>query len=227
MTSSNDFLFPLITIEYLSHLFLTEEERLELRDLIVLDPDWLMRVMKVIMDFKTTKYEPDFETKLITTLEVDGMADLKLLKFCWKKFLSEAPCNIEIRHLCLILKAHCLIYPVEDSTTAAGSGDNSAEVPAQKYIIPCKLPCEINMDKHKWVRTKSCGSAKFYFNFKRFLPDEIYHRLICLASSEAKPPGHSHSNGYSSEKCIFYGILNTNWVIGIERVRHRLEIRVM
>lgn len=182
----------------------------------MLDPGWLMRVMKVILDLKTTKYEPEFETKLITNLEVDGIADLKLLKSRWKEFLSEASCNIEIRHLCLMLKAHCLIYPVDSTAT------RSAQVPAQKYIIPCKLRCKINMEKHKWVRC----SATFYFNFKKFLPDEIYHRLICLASSEAKPPD-SHSNSYSSEKCIFYGIMNTNWMIGIERIRHRLKIGVM
>ena len=197
--------------EYLPHLFLEKEEEekevlvRELRALVVLDPDWLVKVMKVIMELKTTRKMPGVPSTLIKELEMNGIADLKLLEHCWKKFVA-AP-DVEMRHLCLMLQANCLIYPVQPTS------ENSVE----KYIIPSKLPSTIDMSKHSWV--SEC--ATFYFDFRKFLPDEIYHKLICLASSEA----NSKKSCYSRKCCVFYGLSGTNWVMKMEE--DRLEIGVM
>ena len=208
-----------ITVEYVIHfpaeylpcLFLEKEEEekealvRELRALVVLDPDWLVKVMKVIMELKTTRKIPGVPSTLISELEMNGIADLKLLEHCWEKFVA-AP-DVEMHHLCLMLQANCLIYPVRPTFK------NSI----QKYIIPSKLPSTIDMGKHIWVS----GCATFYFDFRKFLPDEIYHKLICLASNEA----NSKKNCYSSKCCIFYDLLGTNWVMEMEG--DKLKIGVM
>lgn len=202
------FIFP---AEYLPHLFLEKEEKekealvKEFRALVVLDPDWLVKLMKVVMELKTTRKIPGLPSSLINELVRNGIADLKLLEHCWKDSITP---DVKIYHLCLMLQANCLIYPVQST-----SGNL-----VQKYIIPSKLPATIDMDKHSWVS----GCATFYFDFKKFLPNEIYHKLICLASSEAKPP---NSNHFSSERCVFYELLGTNWVMEMED--DKLKIRVM
>ena len=201
-----------ILAEYLSNLFLGKEKEekealvRDLRAVVVLDPDWLVKVMKVIMELKTTRKEPGVPSSLINELEMNGIADLKLLEHCWKKFVASP--DVEMRHLCLMLQANCLIYPVQPT-----SGNS-----VQKYIIPSKLPHDIDMSKYSWVS----GCATFYFDFRKFLPDEIYHKLICLASSEAKSPD---SNCYSSKCCVFYNLSGTNWVMEMEE--DKLKIRVM
>lgn len=183
----------------------------------MLDPDWLIRVMRVIMELD---YDvPGLRGEQTRDLNIYGVADLEVLEVCWKEFIS-AQSNIEIRHLCLMLQAYCLIYPVQTLTTISGKN-----VSIPRYIIPCKFPTEIEPDvMPKWV--KKC--ATFYFDFDGFLPDEIYHRLVCLASSEAKPPPKKHDHQrYSSKICIFYRLLDTNWVIEMERHEQRLKIGVI
>lgn len=168
----------------------------------MLDPDWLIRVMKGIMKLDTMKKVPGTKSEEISDLEVHGDADLKLLKCCWKNE-SISLSDDEMRHLCLVLQAYCLIYPLKSTATAGSTDSCNAQT---KYIIPCKLPdpSKIDMKEHMWI----CKCVVFYFDFKKFLPNEIYHRLICLASSKAKPKRDRCC--YSSKKCIFYGLQGEN-----------------
>lgn len=172
------------------------------------------------MELDDTAMPEGVKASQIDKLEKSGMADLKLLRSCWKDYVSApgSASKIELRHLCLLLQANCLIFPVQ--STAASNGNASAANPTQKYIIPGKLPPpkpDIN-----WI---TCCGATFYFDFNTFLPDEIYHKLICLASSEAQPTGKLQ-NRYSSQICIFCGLFDTNWAIEIEREKQRLKISV-
>jgi hypothetical protein len=201
----------LIFPEYLSGLFLEKEEKAlvqELKALVVLDPDLLVDTMRVVMELKTTRKVElkEVQASLIRELEVTGIADLKLLGCCWRRDFTFTPA-FEMHHLCLMLQASCLIYPVQPV-----SGN------PQKYIIPSKLPNTADTEAPGWV----CRCATFYFDFNKFLPDEIYHRLICLASSEAIA---SEKNCYSSKCCIFCELEGTNWVLEVEG--DKLKIRVM
>ena len=200
--------------EFLPRLFLkddylNQDDLKELCNLIILDPQWLMTVMKDIVELKTV--HGDKEHFLDNTQDADlkkGYADFSVFKIFWEDYVSTSSA-ITVRHLCLIFQAYCLIYPVDSVNTSD----------VQKYIIPCKLP-ERNCD-YKSIE----NNYYFYINFFEFLPDEIYHRLICLAPEKhiikRKP------TFYSKRKCIFFGLLGTDLVIQFRESNQQLIISVL
>ncbi len=196
-----------------------------------------MSVMQVIMELTSEMDYKHLEGSQVGNLERTGIASLEILETRWKKFLPSSPSDIELRHLCLILQAYCLIYPhhdvhgadttdttdTSDSTSATSGSDGGSQKKKEdkKYIIPCKLPEDFQ--DPNWPNKETCT---FYFDFEQFLPVEIYHKLICLASTSAKPP-YPYKNKYSYKKCSFYGLEKAHWVMEIDPYAHRLKIMVM
>ena len=260
-------LFPVI--EHLSRLFLKKEERQQLQNFIVLRPQWLMSVMRVIIELGPAKKGKNLTGSQVQCLEDNGIADSKLLATCWEKYISSGPGSPELEpsscfqlhHLCLILQAYCLIYPIttdvtdvvttvdvntadatdvsaanatsEVSTAGTGNGATGDALTTvagdrptdQKYMIPYRLPDTFNGDDCLEL-IDNMEYATFYFDFYQFLPDQIYHRLICLAIARADPPCGCY-NQYSCKKCNFFGLEETNWVIEIEESTHRLKIKAV
>lgn len=219
---------------FLPRLFLQKSCLEELVDLIVLDPQWLMTVMKVIMELTVKDDVAELSITQLQMLVTDGVADFEVFEACWKKLVSAPPgfhsstgsiasessigtsesheasessSAIELHHLVLILQAYCLLYPVQ---SIAMHGRDTAETDSQqsvvqKYIIPCKLPDNNKISKF----TKNYRS--FYVDFCQFLPDEIYHRLMCLASSQCQIDPYKF-NSYSKRSCSFFGLRgSSNW----------------
>ena len=217
-------LLLLMIVEFLPRLFLKDDHLKELCDLIIQDPQWLMTVMKDIVELKTDHGNKE---RLLSNTQAqhlrDGFADFGIFKIFWEEFVSSSdrPSAITVQHLCLIFQAYCLIYPVH-SVNACGRTAGSAE---QKYIIPCKLPEQINDDR---VRKSIDNHSTFCFDFYEFLPDEIYHRLICLASEKCviKRKQRVH-NCYSKRKCFFFNLFDTNWVIEFHEGNQQLIISVL
>ena len=181
-----------------------------------------MTVMKDIVELKTGNGNKErlLDDNRQVQLLKEGFADFNVFKIFWEEYVltSDLPSAITVRHLCLIFQAYCLIYPVHSVDSCEGSAE-------QKYIIPCKLPAEIE-NEHicKIIRHHST----FYFDFYEFLPDEIYHRLICLASQKCviKRKQRLH-NCYSKRKCFFFNLLETNWVIEFHEGKQQLMIAVL
>ena len=176
------------------------------------------------MELNIKEFSGTLKQSQIQILKEEGIADLEVLEECWKQFMSVpgSPPDIEIRHLCLILQAYCLIYPVPQSPASTSTSEEPQEEKVQKYIIPCKLPKNFS----EYRVPKITNWTTFFFEFEYFLPDEIYHRILCLASSEAKPP-RKKCNIYSNKRCLYYGLFETNWIFEIEREKQRLKFMVM
>lgn len=185
----------------------------ELQDLVVLKHRWLISVMNVIMELKSTSTVPGLHREQIIKVVKTGVADLDVLAVFWKDFLP-APADIQIRHLCLILEAYWLICPLPP--TPSGSDQ------VTEYIIPCKLP-----DKTRETCPFESDAVTFYFNFCQFLPAEVYHRLICLALRDSEPIQGPAHNLYSSKRCVFYNLYDTNWIMELDMEKHRLKISVV
>ena len=124
---------------------------------------------------------------------------------------------ISVRQLCLIFQAYCLIVPVHcEGMSAAG------QLESQKFIVPCKLPFTIQDDR---IYKLSECFVTFYFEFHDFLPDEIYHRLICLAWKSSKVVREDKvGNRLSKRSCYFVNLERTIWLI--EHEYQRLKIMV-
>lgn len=198
--------------EFLPRLFLKDDYQ-QLVDLAVLNPRWLMSMVKVIVELCTKNSEAKLNRTQLRDLERDGVADFKVFEECWKKYLPAPTSGVGIRHFCLIFQAYCLICPVESIES------NCCEPSSEKN--PCKLP---DIPDSTWI-SKMDDCTTFYFDFYQFLPNEIYHRLICLASAQAKPD-KKVPNCYSKRISFFGGLRRGNWVMEIEEVEQRLKFKV-
>ena len=209
--------------EFLPRLFLQEDCYKKLLDFIVLDSQWLMTVMKVIMELTVKNDIADLSPTQVQKLETEGVADFDVFKACWDKFLP-TPCAIEIRDLVLIFQAYCLVYPIHSMpkySTCSQPELTGSQPEVCKYIIPCKLPGVIcRRDVHR----RSKKFSAFYIDFLQFLPNEIYHCLICLASSHCKVRVNAERNGYSKKGCFFVNLHETNWLIKMEQEQQQLKI---
>ena len=145
----------------------------------------------------------------------DSIADLDVFYACWKLPVESLPKGfITVHQLCLIFQAYCLIFPVQYEGGSAASQQES-----QKFIVPCKLPFTI---KDNRIYKLSESFVTFYFDFYDFLPDEIYHRLICLAWKNSTVERQEKLGNKRS--CFFMNLRKTNWLI--EHEYQRLKIMV-
>jgi hypothetical protein len=214
----------LLAAEFVPRLFLDRDgDYRTLSNFILLDPAWMMTAMKDVMELSIKSCEADLGRR--SALVNRGIADFRLLSACWKKLVKD---SVTIHHLCLICQAYCLIHPVpceedecDEKLPVTCEGDPPMDVNEnQQYIVPCKLPPDIKDDqisKLSWVT--------FYFDFVDFLPDEVYHRLICLALKVCET-GKLQQVRYalSKKRCFFPSIENAGWLI--EKENYRVKVKV-
>ena len=220
-------------------LYLNEEERKKLAGLIILDPAWLSKVMRAVVELDPDDYEGDREpaARLIN----ECVASKNLLLELWDEFLPKTVNREEsFHHLCTILKAYCLIYPLKESTVLISEGGEESVVsstsvapteslestPSELYLVPCMLPENVNGrkdDSHlNWIT--------FYFDFEKFLPEVIFHRFICqliAVFQKDNPKGRSSPPQFSKWWCRFNNIHRCNWKIELQRDLHRLKVSVL
>ena len=228
-------------------LFLGESEKEQLADLVLLDPKWLITLMKLVMELKdgATNYKGED----LRDLKKTGIARAALLRDCWREYLT-TDTDILFRQLCLMLQAYCLIYPIRGDVEpeiacpnrshsdnheiaaiavrpslshSQSDGSTDTAVNDLKFLVPCKLPEKIEAkDCLPWIT--------FYFDFQGFLPVEIFNRFVCLmlARSQAKSTKRGKPPLFSATCCRFYQVEGCNWQVerGVE-TDHMLKVSVM
>ena len=259
---------PFDSVEELPTLFLEKWEQQQLEDLVLLDPKWLITLMKIIIKLEDGAIDHTGED--LRDLKETGIARAVLLRNCWKEYHTTDD-DVSFRQLCLMLQAYCLIYPIrgdvgasfpkrsqsdnhEVSTTPVAvfrnlshsrsvgadaprsQSDNhdvstipvaafhsvGADTTADNFLVPCKLPAEFRKGKEDcsfdlpWIT--------FYFDFRGFLPVEIFNRFVCLML--ARPQANHIEHQFSATCCRFYQIEGCNWKLEVE-TGHLLKVSVM
>ena len=212
---------------------MNEKEQEELAKLIVLDPAWLSKVMRAVVELDLSDFDGD--RKPAVTLKNEGIASKELLVKIWMEFLSDTEDKDQaFLHLCTILKAYCLVYPLtnsaipnseertEESPSSSDSSNHSESerepaVLSEFFLIPCMLPKNVEKkdDSHlNWIT--------FYFDFEKFLPEVLYHRFLCQLLAD------SHSSPQCSKTWSrFNNIQGCNWKVEPMRDVHMLRISVL
>ncbi len=186
---------------------------------MILRPHWLIEVMRSIVEIDPAKdCNIQIESKHVLHLE-SGVASMELLSNYLKEFISGSS-YITLDHLLLILRSYCLIFPLQSEPKAL-SAEGGASYP--EYIIPCQLPDDLGNNDVNIPERKCCI---FYFDFCQFLPDEIYHRLMCLASASSEPQRRK-PNIFSKRRCVFHSLFGTYWIMEAEREKHRLKFTIL
>ena len=206
---------------------------------MLLDPTWLIHMMVNVVELN---YRSSIEGKHMNQLRETGVASSDLLKEAWFEYLRE-PIEQSFRQMCLMLQAEALIHPIRIIPKSALDQSPSESVPnletqlpstlpttsetaitdeKLEYLVPGKLPEEIKEGPVKCSRWTT-----FYFDFQKFLPEEIYHRLLCLMLAVTQTKKSFDKPYLSKNICLFKNIDDCDWCVELERGYHRLKISVL
>ena len=166
-------------------------------------------------------YRSSIEGKHINQLRETGVASSALLKEACSGYFRE-PIEQSFHQFCLMLQAECLIHPIHSSLPLLTTGEAASTDEEQLYLVPGKLPDEMKEDPIECSRWTT-----FYFDFQKFLPNELYHRLICLLLAELQLNKPLDKPYLSKTICQFHYIDECHWSIEFERAQHRLKISVL
>ena len=183
--------------------------------------------MKTIMELDPREYTGDRVP--VCQLTKEGIASKGLLLKLWEELLPDRDSKERsFHHLCTILKAYCLIYPLKESMVSfptAVPSESHESTPSDLFLVPCMLPEKLDGRKEAchldWVT--------FYFDFEKFLPEVIYHRFICqLIAVCQRTNSIQHAPcQFSKTWCCFNNIHDCNWKIELQGGLHRLKISVL
>lgn len=183
--------------------------------------------MKVIMELS---HKSQGDRSLIIKLINTGIASESILREKWEGFYES---DLSFKKLCLILQAYCLIFPlkpckpngkvqqlsqpVEMEIETQSAPEPTAET---SFLIPSMLPdhAEDPVD---------CGVpwVHFYFDFEKFLPETIYHRLLCIMLANAEDHYSDEAKFCKLWSC-FYDIDESHWRFEFQHIHHRLKVSV-
>ncbi len=220
-------LYPMLAAD-LPSLFLTDEDMKSLENLVLLDPKWLMEVMRELMELRnmnTGKIQKnlgkEYKNEDLQCLEDSGIACERLLIKRWEMYYV-AEKGVTFREVCLMLQAYGLIFPKSSLLPDQKNNSPGTAPPSTcDFLVPCMLPERMeDTDSENW------GNISFEFDFGDFLPKVVYHRLICLILRRSKPQKAREAE-LTSTYCKFSdvaGYESSRWKIEI--VEHKLRVIV-
>ena len=237
----NIFLIIILFAEKLPTLYLNEEEKKVLDDLVLLDPTWLTKVMRTVMELKTGT--GPLKNDEVQELQKTATADASLLRKCWEEFTDEVFCQ-----LCLMLQSFCLIFPLPQSellpperslSTPASSqsaerGSATQQInrsqsegqplskPVTTYLIPSMLP---EKPRPTDESLKKLYNFSFSFDFRGFLPVEVYHRLLCLMMRDQKHKALKSRREFTSDFFQINCVHKCNWMV--QMMDSKLKVSVI
>ena len=139
-----------------------------------------------------------------------GLAKQSFLKSLWNDYLDISSQERSFQQLCLFLQAFCLIIPASTVNISTNQGP--------LYLITCKLKGKHEPPKspeypEEWIQ--------FYFDFRGYLPAEVFHRLSCLLACETTDP--IHENTFRYNYCSLWYIQQSNLWLTMHTERNVLK----
>ncbi|KAL9955205.1 hypothetical protein ACROYT_G036492 [Oculina patagonica] len=156
----------------------------EPHDLVVINPQYLVKVMTCLHDIPKHLDVDREHRKQWETLKEEGITDIGLLEHLWKDFDSPA------KELVGILEASGLLCPAS-SLTEVEDPEEGPGSEISKYIVPFHLKEKCLEGKWKWLCRKTwagiCNSDKvLMFDFHSFLPPALFHYFIVRTGAKSK-----------------------------------------
>ena len=175
--------------------------------------------MKIIMELNRTSQGV---RSLIIKLDDTGIASEELLRQTWAGFYSESERGPSFHQLCLILQSYCLIFPLKGFQSPALTSSATGQI-TKSFLVPSKMPENAKEDEVDcdvpWV--------VFYFDFEKFLPEVIYHRLICIMLANADDYTSDYVKPkFSKSWSCFYDIEESHWKFEYQRKLHRFKVSI-
>ena len=137
-----------------------------------MEPRWLIDIMKKVMEVKMS--HPVLPNTDIDQLQTTGRTTGEFLFKLWKDDHHGSDDLFQL--ICLLMRAHGLMQAITQPVM-----EQPLNSIYMQYLIPSMLSQE--------TQTNLEGDT-FYFDFKGFLPQEVFHCLICLVikNCQEAPP---------------------------------------
>ncbi len=206
--------------ERVSKLLLSEKDTEKIKELVIIDPKMLIEIMKMIMELLSKDSDNILSGEEERNLQSGIISFAVLERLCQQILKSDI---VDATTLSVILQAYCLIHPTSGNDSQANSASCHSDSPTNKcFVIPSMLP-ELQGDMIEELAQSNIPWMEFYFDFEKFLPVEVYHRLVCMLMAAAQ--NHCGKSHVSRFLCCFM-VHGCKWKVELETLQHRLKISV-
>ncbi|XP_041466126.1 probable serine/threonine-protein kinase roco4 [Lytechinus variegatus] len=149
-----------------------------LRDIVILNPQWLIDVFKQVITIMDPKERDGIVSDAWTTLE-DGILEDRLIQHMWTGFLEQKEALVQLMaKFDLICEAPVEQFRPEEERTRDDKVSDDAERGIKKrYYVPSRLPVSSSPEDIGQIKS----FTDFYIDFRGFLPDGLFHRLMSRA----------------------------------------------
>ena len=137
----------------------------ELKDLVILDPHWLIDLFRKVITVKPHTGDMDYREECWSKLETEGILDDELLRNVWKPILTKETAQNDVSHdsnmiekLIAVMERFslvCSLPPVDDQ---------------KQYLVPSMLNSHSDKETKKLLSEASILSL--FVRFKRLRPDD-------------------------------------------------------
>ncbi|XP_078663194.1 uncharacterized protein LOC144906615 [Branchiostoma floridae x Branchiostoma belcheri] len=194
----------------------------ELRNLVVLDPQWFVDVQKTIITIPKFR-DPEVKDKW-TLLESKGMLEDSLIQHVWKKRQEELEYDL-INHkdeLLKMMEQFDLILQCstsKDDETDTSTNTSSPQNPT--YFVPSLLTA-VKDRKKLYPKGVKCSKPIFAVFDDKFCPVGVYHRLV-IASMRR----HNKLRPLAYASCARFITNNPKQTFVITKKDHHLKVELL
>eukprot|EP00057_Strongylocentrotus_purpuratus_P008611 XP_011663085.1 PREDICTED: uncharacterized protein LOC105437779 [Strongylocentrotus purpuratus] len=156
-----------------------EDQQSLLRDIVILNPQWLIDVFKQIITILDPAEMEGIVSDAWTTLEKDGILEDRLIQHMWQGFLEQKEALVKLMaKFDLICEAPAERHQQEQQDGVDTEVSNEAQkVVRKRYYVPSRLTSRCSPEEIAQITS----STYFYVDFRGFLPDGLFHRLMARA----------------------------------------------
>ncbi|XP_078700717.1 uncharacterized protein LOC144927256 [Branchiostoma floridae x Branchiostoma belcheri] len=193
----------------------------ELRNFVVLDPQWFMDVQKTIITIPKFR---DYEVKdKWEQLETTGVLEDSLIMDVWGKKQEELKCNL-IAHKDDLLKMmeqfDLVLQCSPESKDEAAAGSSSSET-TTTYFVPSLLTT-VKERERLYPSSTKCSKPIFVAFDDKFFPVGVYHRLVIASMrryNKRKPLAYA--------RCARFITSNPKQTFVITKENHYLKVELI
>ncbi|XP_063957362.1 probable serine/threonine-protein kinase roco4 [Lytechinus pictus] len=152
-----------------------------LRNIVILNPQWLIDVFKQVITILDHNEQDGIVSDAWTTLE-DGILDDRLIQHMWTGFLEQKEALVQLMaKFDLICEAPVMpgeqFQPEEEKTRYSKVSDDAERDIKKRYYVPSRFSARCSPEDIGQIKS----STDFYIDFRGFLPDGLFHRLMTRA----------------------------------------------
>ncbi|XP_030849143.1 probable serine/threonine-protein kinase roco11 [Strongylocentrotus purpuratus] len=156
-----------------------EDQQSLLRDMVILNPQWLIDVFKQVITILDPAKRDGIVSAAWNTLEKDGILEDRLIQHMWQGFSEKKEALVELMaKFDLICEAPVEQLQQEQQDGVHTEVSNETEKVLQKrYYVPSRLTSPCPPEEIAQIKSMT----DFYVDFRGFLPDGLFHRLMARA----------------------------------------------